>query len=920
MNNSDSKNGKPTRPPRAYSLLDGERKTDRMPLLEIGDTMPLPAGIQEPSHDHGEVTGSSPGERTDPALGGFTNLVPSGLTAADDVRPRADDAEAQRARRSPDLTGQTIADRYSVQRLIGTGGMGSVYCVRDVELNEVVALKMLHRYLYRTEGMLARFRQEVKLARRVTHPNVARTFDIGEHQGQKFLTMEYVEGESLGALLRREKLLALHRSVEILLKLCAGLAAAHAVGVVHRDLKPDNVLVSKEGRIVITDFGIAHSHREAGASAVFAVGTPAYMAPEQVEGAPDVDARADLYALGAVAYELFTGQRAWTGESSFEVLHARLSCPPPDPRAVHPELPQLFADVVLRMMATRREDRFVRAEDVAVRMATAPELLMASRMGTSPTSTSQTGEHRLSVASIKALRAATTPGPPDSVDRTALLSSQSTGALQSSVSLQSPLARQSPLPAQMPESLAVLPFRNFGPPSEEYIADGLSEDLLTALSSVPTLKVRPRSVVARYRGRDLDPCEAGRELGVDVVVEGSVRKAAEIYRMSVKLVQVKDGAQLWARRIDCATGDLLVASDDFSRAIIEQLSAIAPAAPPRTIPVDPEGVELYLRARYEMRNGWHSLGGITRAVELADQAVTRLASEPLIVSLCAVARARLAFVGSGGHGRGDTLGLAEQAAERAVNLAPHLGESWLALASVRQSENRPSESVGLLRQAIAVAPTLAKGWEMLGRILLEVGQLQSAIEHLETALRLEPGVAEPRWDLARAFAMCGAWNKVDAILDLPVEDSAARYMQRFFRFRLGLWRRPSGSLPQGSDEEIVAEGLPRMLVIVYREVLSSGAVSPENRDFFVTQVEQVNARLKPVIWQYEAETVLGAEVIDHERALAAVESAVGAGLVDISWLDYCPLLAPLRSDPRWAALRAQISARIQSVIEAVAAL
>ncbi len=188
---------------------------------------------------------------------------------------------------------------------------------------------MLRKDLVSAPGILERFRREVKLARRVTHRNVARVFDIGEHEGEKFLTMELIDGESLGARLTREGALPFPRVAEIASGICAGLAGAHAAGVVHRDLKPDNVLIASDGRVVLTDFGIARAFSESGAGSTLRllVGTPAYMAPEQVEGRQDVDALADVYALGVVLYELLTGRRAWPGGAPLAVATARLINP-----------------------------------------------------------------------------------------------------------------------------------------------------------------------------------------------------------------------------------------------------------------------------------------------------------------------------------------------------------------------------------------------------------------------------------------------------------------------------------------------------------------------------------------------------------------------------------------------------------------
>src|SRR4051812_34755973 len=261
---------------------------------------------------------------------------------------------------------QLLAGRYEILGLVGVGGMGSVYRVRDLELEEVVALKVLRRDLNLTPDLLDGFKLEVKLARRVTHRNVARVFDIGEHEGERFLTMELIDGEPLSAALAKGGPLPILRGMEIAAGVAAGLAGAHAVGVVHRDLKPDNVLLATDGRVVVTDFGIARALADAGGAvkAGDLVGTPAYMSPEQVEGLADIDGRADIYALGTLLYELVTGTRTWPGDSAYSVASARLVSPPPDPRAKRPSLPIPHAEFILRCMARRREDRYASALDV----------------------------------------------------------------------------------------------------------------------------------------------------------------------------------------------------------------------------------------------------------------------------------------------------------------------------------------------------------------------------------------------------------------------------------------------------------------------------------------------------------------------------------------------------------------------------
>src|SRR5688572_9186444 len=241
-----------------------------------------------------------------------------------------------------------VADRYEILGLLGAGGMGTVYRARDRELEETVALKMLKRQIASSKGILDRFRREVKLARRVTHRNVARTFDIGEYPGGKFLTMEFIDGTMLATHVAQRGRLRLAEIVRIGRELCLGLSAAHAAGVIHRDLKPENVIVARDGRVVITDFGIARVLRaeEAARSVGGLVGTPSYMAPEQLEGALDLDARTDIYSLGTILFELFAGAPAWSAETPLKTAMARLTQPPPDLRDVVPQISDVAARIV----------------------------------------------------------------------------------------------------------------------------------------------------------------------------------------------------------------------------------------------------------------------------------------------------------------------------------------------------------------------------------------------------------------------------------------------------------------------------------------------------------------------------------------------------------------------------------------------
>jgi serine/threonine protein kinase len=247
--------------------------------------------------------------------------------------------------------GAFFADRYQVEGILGSGAMGTVYRVRDLGLGEVVALKVLSVWPEPPPLAVLRFREEVRLARRVTHPYVARVYDIGEHDGRIFLTMEFVDGDTLRSVLRAERRLAPARAAGIARALCEGLHAAHAVGVVHRDLKPANILIDRRGRVVISDFGVARSLLDHNDLTIGAIGTPRYMAPEQASGGT-VDARTDLYALGLVVVEMLTGEPP---EGGLDGMSAKLAL------VASPSL----AAVVLRCLAVVPEARPTSAQEVA---------------------------------------------------------------------------------------------------------------------------------------------------------------------------------------------------------------------------------------------------------------------------------------------------------------------------------------------------------------------------------------------------------------------------------------------------------------------------------------------------------------------------------------------------------------------------
>ncbi|WP_437645514.1 protein kinase domain-containing protein [Sorangium sp. So ce362] len=755
---------------------------------------------------------------------------------------------------------QVLAGRYELLGLVGIGGMGSVYRARDLELAEVVAVKVLRRELSGAPDVIERFRREVRLSRKVTHPNVARVFDIGEHEGDRFLTMEFIEGEPLAALVARERRLAVTRAMDIVEGVCAGLKAAHRAGVIHRDLKPDNVLLGRDGRVVLTDFGIARAivpDGEAGKTLGAVLGTPAYMAPEQVQGATDIDERADLYALGAMLYEMLTGERAWQGDAPLAVAAARLVADPPDPRHRRADLPDALSRVVLRCMARSRDDRYASVESVA------QELASLTRPAT-------------------VIPPAFTPPH----ERTAISGSISgTGDPGG-------------------KSVAVLPFTNQGSASDAYLAEELTDDLIDTLSMTPGLRVRPRGAASRRPDGEVDPRELGRELGVQVVVGGSVRRRDGTVRISARLVSVADGFQLWAKRFDRPETEVLRINDEVAEAVAAALT-LDGAAPSRTAPSDPVALDLFLRGRHEYRRFWPEHQA--RAIALFEQALERAPEDPMILSAYALARSRFWFFTDQG---GD---LATQAATRAVAAAPELPDARLAMASVRFQRLDVVEAMRELKAALASRSGNAEAEGLIASILLECGAFEDGARRARSALARDPEVVLVAYALARAYALLDRWAEAEAVVD-ALPSGASTTGHSVLWMRRAMWQRAPEVLEvllqKRARDAFPYTPDPFLSLIddVLEDRLSDVRTAPaQGAGPGVTALRRTS-----FMRQLQAE--IAAFVGKPELALTALDLSLADGLFDLMWIERCPVFASLRAEPRYATIHAEVKRRASAVI------
>jgi TolB-like protein/predicted Ser/Thr protein kinase len=769
------------------------------------------------------------------------------------VDTRAQDDPTQQSYDSLAI-GSTFAGRYEIDALLGRGGMGAVYRVRDLELDEVVALKLLDVATSAPDA-IERFRREVRLARRVTHRNAARTYDLGEHEGLRFLTMEYVEGPSLREL-QEQRRLEFSKVLDVVRQIAEGLAAAHAAAVMHRDLKPANVLIEPGsvagiGRVVITDFGIARGLQASDETLQThgTLGTPAYMAPEQL-GGESVGPPADVYALGLIAYELLTGELPYKRASTMETALARLHESPPDLAASHDIDPDL-ASLLALMLSRAPEERPPPAE-VANAIAEQQDVLV-----------------RLSA---------------------------------SEVSAPTPIRRL---------SLAILPFLYRGPPDTAYIGEALGDELIDLLAMTKSLRVSAGGATARYtERRDRDPRTIGIELGVDALVDGTVQVAGERVRIAARLLDVDTGFQRWSERFEGSIGDVFELQDKLGKRIAEALRVEVEHSVHRG-DATPEAIEHYLRGRqlartWDLKGPGGAVAQFARCLELAPSFKPALAAHAIACQRAHYLPRRPEDLDWGE--------MAEQAIELALGWAPELAETHLAAANWRAQEGDYRGAAAALRLALSIAPTYAAAHEYLGQLQLEGGRTANGLAHLEQARDLDPSLVFSFPAVARYHALRRDLDNFDSWIAryYEVDPRPTDIPVRLIEARVAAWygRHEHSQTIAAALSKLVPSTSP-MLALV--ETLWCPDVDADELRARVDRLLPFlpNPQFRVSMLQVALESAL----LHGHRALALewLAAAGASTLADLDWLERCVLLEPLHGEPVYRGTVLTVQARVEAI-------
>jgi eukaryotic-like serine/threonine-protein kinase len=771
----------------------------------------------------------------------------------------------------PTVLGRTLG-HYQIISLIGKGGMGEVYRARDLRLERDVAVKILPARLAADPDALPRFEREAKAVAALSHPNILAIHDFGHEEGACYAVMELLEGENLRARLARGPL-PWRQAAQVGAAVADGLAAAHAKGIIHRDIKPENIFLNADGQVKILDFGIARVKQQYGAAASEAatlpettepgkiIGTIGYMSPEQLRG-ETVDAPSDLFSLGSVVYEMVSGRRPFARETVTETMAAILRDEPPPLAPL--KLPAEFERVVLRCLEKNARERLQSAHDLALELRALASESQRLRPAPEP--------RRLPVAWL-------------------------VGAL--GVVLLAALGYLLwPRPI---DSLAVLPFANASAdPNAEYLSDGISESLINGLSQLPKLKVIARSSSFKYKGKDADPQEAARALGVRAVVTGRIALRGDRLLISVELTDARDKRHIWGEQYLRQAADLLAVQAEISREIADKLRLKLTSDEQQQIvkreTIHPAAYELLLKGRHlRLKGGTEDR---KQAVEYFRQAIE-------IDPHYALAYAELgagyrSLIAASLVQPAEYLPRVRAAVQKALELDPNLAEAHRALASFKRDELDWAGAEAAFKRALELNPNLADAHGAYASFLSVMGRHDEAIAEARRARELDPlalarsvGIGQ-RLYYARRYDEAVASLKQTLELD-PHYDQAHVY--------LGYTYTDKKMYPEAiaAFEQAIRLKSSTPSTRIYLGYAYAKSGQREKAREILEALRQSQASGQDPVSPVELAT-LYVGLGDGEQALAQLEEAYARRDPQLQYLRVDSSFDPLRADPRFADL------------------
>ena len=802
---------------------------------------------------------------------------------------------------------KTLGAAFTVERELGGGGMSRVFVALDRTLGRRVVVKVLPAELAQTVSV-DRFKREIMLAATLQHPHIVGVLTAGEIDGQPYFTMPFVEGESLRARIEREGPLPVGRTVSILKDVARALAYAHERGVVHRDIKPDNVLLAGTSATV-TDFGIAKAllgsiatdpqaaAAKAGTTNATSksiltqlgttLGTPAYMAPEQAAADPATDHRADIYSFGIMAYEMLTGQVPFKSKTPQALLAAQLTATPPPMTARRADVPAALARLVMQCLEKEREKRPQTAREIAELLEN-PDMVSGA------------------FASAPALRARRRQPLLLAVVALLIVAAAAGGiALARGRNAPPPAAPATPnaaavAAAERARSIVVLPFVNIGRDStDEYLADGLTNDIINVLGRVSGIRVTSRSVAMSVREKYSSAQEIGKALNVGRVLEGTVQRDGSRLRVTARVTNTDDGFMVWSDMFERTLKDVFAVQDEISGAIANALGSqlapvtVASSAESERGTQDDVAYDLYLRGRHFFEERGEP--ALRRALDLFQQSVKKDPNFARGYAGIAGVYSVLPLYSAASTDQVFDPGFA--AASRAIALDTSLAQAYASRGVLLGMRWRWVESDRDLQRAIALDPKSSSAHQWYGEQLMVRNRPNDAVAHLKRAAELDP--VSPVIASSYGMALAMAQRDVEAVAQArrAIELDSTLFLPRLvLGFAHLLAKRPADAIAQLEP----ALGLSRKLVFAQALLGYAYAVGGQRQNAEALG-QQLSVRPEP-----DARAALALLQIglgDTARALDNMEAAVrgrapyfSAQPLGVSLYD------PVRRSPRFQAV------------------
>ncbi len=633
--------------------------------------------------------------------------------------------------------GTVFAERYHVIEELGQGGMGRVYRVLDTHINEEVALKVLRPEIASDQRIIKRFRNELKMSRQVTHKNVCRIYHLGEDEGSYYITMEYIQGEDLKSMLKMTWQFSTGTAVTIAKQMCDGLGEAHKLGVIHRDLKPGNIMIDREGQVRILDFGLARSFDlEGDTETELITGTPEYMSPEQAAGEEE-DLRSDIYSLGVILYEMVTGKAPFTSESLVDIAAKHKKETPKNPKTVNPHLPDKLVRIIMKCLAKDKEKRFQDTDELLAALKESEEEIHKDRASSKTKTGTRKKDRRVSLWVVY-------------ISLLLIAGLAVIGFLL--------FRGQGPSPPDEQKMLAVLPFANLGPSEHEYFVDGVTEEIRNRLAALHMLRVISRTSAIQYKNTEKPIQRIAQELGVDYVLEGSVRwdKSPEgdgRIRVNSQLVRSSDDTYLWSGSFDRVMGDLFSVQSEIAEQVTQQLDLVVLEPERRALNARPtdnlEAYDYYLQGREHEDRGWAYQDNheFAIAIDLLEKATALDPNFTLAYTRQSYIHSRMYFFSV--DRTEERKNKSFQAISKAVELEPDLPEVQRILAFYyywcMSDYDRAAEVFESVQRA---APNYDA--QVLGYIQRRQGKWEEAVETLQRSFLVNPRDTQIAYELGGA--------------------------------------------------------------------------------------------------------------------------------------------------------------------------